>query len=172
SEEAIEVYDQVIKEFRGSKNEVLLEQVASAMFNKGVTLGTLERSEEAIEVYDQVIKEFRGSKNEVLLEKVASAIGNKNEILLINNKKIMDIKSVKKYIYNKKDLIKLSMIEILYNAQTESQDDEVKKWEENYQSGALDGWSFEELDKWSDTLEGEVEAKVKKYLEVFKEKAL
>ncbi|WP_428739943.1 hypothetical protein, partial [Sulfurimonas sp.] len=62
SEEEIEVYDQVIKEFRGSKNEVLLEQVAKAMVNKGVRLGTLERSEEAIEVYDQVIKEFRGSK--------------------------------------------------------------------------------------------------------------
>ena len=83
SEEAIEVYDQVVARY-GERDELpLAEQVASALGNKGVSLGALDRSEEAIEVYDQVVARY-GERDELpLAEKVASALGNASSRLLI-----------------------------------------------------------------------------------------
>ncbi|MFK2823747.1 tetratricopeptide repeat protein [Arcobacter sp. YIC-80] len=77
SEEAIEVYNEVVKRFEDSKDNNILEQVAKALYNKGVTLGQLDRSEEALEVYDEVVKRFEDSKDNSILEKVAKALYNK-----------------------------------------------------------------------------------------------
>jgi hypothetical protein len=47
--------------------------VASALFNKGVTLGALSRNEEEMAAYDQVINRFGESKEPALQEQVAKA---------------------------------------------------------------------------------------------------
>ena len=48
--EAIAVYEEVVARFGQSSEPALREQVAKAMFNKGVALGALKRNEKAIAV--------------------------------------------------------------------------------------------------------------------------
>ena len=62
-------------------NPALREQVAKALFNKGVTLGALERSEEAIAVYDEVVARFGDAPDPTLREQVARALFNKGVTL-------------------------------------------------------------------------------------------
>ncbi|MDO8333234.1 MAG: tetratricopeptide repeat protein, partial [Nitrosomonas sp.] len=62
SEEAIAVYDEVVKRFGESTELSLREQVAKALLNKGARLSQLERSEEEIAVYDEVVKRFGEAK--------------------------------------------------------------------------------------------------------------
>jgi len=47
------------------------------LFNKGVSLGQLERSEDAIAVYDQVLAWFADAPEPALRELVAKALYNK-----------------------------------------------------------------------------------------------
>ena len=76
-EEAIAVYDEVVKRFGDAEETALLEQVAGALFNKGVALGKAEKPEEAIAVYDEVVRRFGNSKETALLEQVAKALNGK-----------------------------------------------------------------------------------------------
>ncbi len=55
----------------------LAEQVAKALYNKGVRLGALDRSEEALEVYDQVEARYGDREELALAEQVAKALNNK-----------------------------------------------------------------------------------------------
>jgi len=61
----------------GSAELRLQEQVAMALFNKGVTLGALDRSEDAIAVYDDLVSRFADAKEPTLREQVATALVNK-----------------------------------------------------------------------------------------------
>ncbi|MGH7801305.1 MAG: SIR2 family protein [Thermodesulfobacteriota bacterium] len=58
----------------------LREQVARALFNKGITLGVLNRSEEGIAVYDEVVKRFGEATEPALREQVARALFNKENL--------------------------------------------------------------------------------------------
>lgn len=62
SEDAVEVYDGVVARFGGDASSEVRVQVASALFNKGVTLGVLGRSEDAVEVYEEVVARFRRNR--------------------------------------------------------------------------------------------------------------
>ena len=53
------------------------ELVARALFNKGVSLGALDRGEEAIAVYDDLIARFSSATELPLREQVAKALVNK-----------------------------------------------------------------------------------------------
>ncbi|MBI5892606.1 MAG: SIR2 family protein, partial [Deltaproteobacteria bacterium] len=79
SNEELDGYDLVIKigDRLNTREPALLENVAKALVNKGVTLGSLNRSEEAIAVYDDVVKRFGNAKEPALLERVAKALFNK-----------------------------------------------------------------------------------------------
>ena len=61
----------------GLVNLTQREQVARALVNKGVTLGTLGRSEHEIEVYDEVVARFGAATEPALCEQVARALVNK-----------------------------------------------------------------------------------------------
>jgi TolA-binding protein len=63
-----------------SSEPALREQVAGALYNKGVTLGQLDRSEEAIAVYDQVVTRFGADPEPALREQVAMAQRAKAEV--------------------------------------------------------------------------------------------
>jgi tetratricopeptide (TPR) repeat protein len=58
NEEAIAIYDDVVGRFGAATELPLLEDVARALVNKGVTLTQLGRREEAIAVYDDVVRRF------------------------------------------------------------------------------------------------------------------
>ena len=80
-EEAIAVYDQVVERYGEASEPGLREQVAKALFNKGVTLGQLKRSEDAIVVYDQVVARCGEAAEPGLREQVARALVSKGVTL-------------------------------------------------------------------------------------------
>jgi tetratricopeptide (TPR) repeat protein/energy-coupling factor transporter ATP-binding protein EcfA2 len=71
-EEAIAVYDEVVKDY--GDDPALREQAAAAMVNKGVALAGLRRLHEAAAVYDQVLERFDGASELGLREQVAKAL--------------------------------------------------------------------------------------------------
>jgi DNA-binding MarR family transcriptional regulator len=76
-DEAIGAYNEIVLRFGESERPELLESVARALVNKGVTLGQLNRSEEEIAVYDEVVNRFGESERPELLNQVARALVNK-----------------------------------------------------------------------------------------------
>jgi tetratricopeptide (TPR) repeat protein len=76
-EEAISLYDEVVKRFGESDRPELQEKVAGALYNKAIALGKLERYEEAISLYDEVVKRFGESDRPELQEKVAGALNSR-----------------------------------------------------------------------------------------------
>jgi hypothetical protein len=52
---------------------VLREQVAKALYNKGITLGQLNRSEEALAVFDAPIARFEDASEPALRDQVTEA---------------------------------------------------------------------------------------------------
>ena len=77
SQEAIDVYDQVVARYGDRQEPALADLVATALFNKGVRLGALSRGQEEIDVYDQVVARYGDRQEPALAEMVASALGNK-----------------------------------------------------------------------------------------------
>ncbi len=76
-EMALTRWDTVINMLKDSSEPALSEQLAKTLFNKGVTLGQLNRSRKAIEAYGEVIRRFGDSPELALREQVAKAFFNK-----------------------------------------------------------------------------------------------
>ena len=74
SEEAIAVYDEVLRRFGEAAEPALREQVAWALVGKGIALEPSNRSEEAIAVYDEVARRFGEATEPALRELVARAL--------------------------------------------------------------------------------------------------
>jgi len=85
SEEAIAMYDEIIKRYGDAPEAALRELVANALYNKGFSLGTLNRSEEAIAMYDKVIKRYGDAPEAAPREQVAKALYNKGNSLYALN---------------------------------------------------------------------------------------
>jgi tetratricopeptide (TPR) repeat protein len=80
-EEVIFILDELISRFENHTELPLLEILAKAILNKGVTLGRMGCSKEAIALYDEVIHRF-GSRTELpLLEQLAKTLYNKGVTL-------------------------------------------------------------------------------------------
>jgi hypothetical protein len=58
SEDEIAVYDELLARFADAPEPALREQVAKALFNKGIRLGQLDRSDDEIAVYDELPARF------------------------------------------------------------------------------------------------------------------
>ena len=80
-EEALTAYDEVVERFGTSEDPEPQVSVASALVNKGATLGQLNRSQEAIGLCDEVVKRFGSSDREELQVPVALALVNKGATL-------------------------------------------------------------------------------------------
>ncbi len=76
-EQKIRMYDELIQRFGTNDVAEVQKQTASALLNKGFTLGQLDRSEDAITVYDELIQRFGASDVPALQELVAKALSNK-----------------------------------------------------------------------------------------------
>jgi outer membrane protein assembly factor BamD (BamD/ComL family) len=92
------------------------EQVATAMFNKGITLGQMNRPEEAIVVYDALISQFQSSEHPPVQEQVAKAMVNKGVSLGIANKKQEAIQMCNKVIERFGGSSEPQITEIIQNA--------------------------------------------------------
>lgn len=149
-------------------------QKIKVFFAKGITLEKLEKNEEAIAEYDNLIARFKNSKNENILEYVASTLIHKMENLLINNQDILETFEFakKQFVTNKKVMVKISLLNILYNSQKVTQDSEIEEWTEEYSDTLFTDFDLYELYKWSESIKEEnVKERIKRYIEVFKEKA-
>ncbi len=77
NEEAIAVYEDVVRRFGDVQESALREQVANALGNKGFRLGALNRNEEAIATYDDLVRRFADAQEPALRASVAKALRNK-----------------------------------------------------------------------------------------------
>ena len=78
SDDAVAAYDEVISRFGDDPAAALREQVATALDNKGTTLGQLGRSDDEVAAYDEVISRF-GDDPAPALQKIVQlvvALGN------------------------------------------------------------------------------------------------
>jgi hypothetical protein len=71
--EAIAVYDDVVSRFGEDDTPAVREQVASALVNKGITLGKLRRFAEERAVYDDLVSRFGEDDTPAVREQVAKA---------------------------------------------------------------------------------------------------
>ena len=73
------VFDEVVRRFGENEAPALLEPVATAILNKGVTLVDLNRREEALAAFDEVVRRFGENEAPGLIEAVVKALTNKGE---------------------------------------------------------------------------------------------
>ncbi len=67
-------YQQLVDDYRDDPSPALREQVARALYNRGVALGQLDRPQEALGAYQQLIDDYRDDP--ALREQVARALNN------------------------------------------------------------------------------------------------
>ncbi len=79
-QDALDVYDDVVRRFGESKMPDLLEPVSAALIDKGTLLICLNQMEEALAVYDDVVRRFGESKMPNLLRPVAAALMGKGAL--------------------------------------------------------------------------------------------
>ena len=84
--QAIEKLDMVIADYRQSADITISGEVARAMFNKGVTLLSLNRPEEEIAAYDELIACYQDRHEPQIAETVAEAMVNKGVRLDVLNR--------------------------------------------------------------------------------------
>lgn len=76
-EDALSVYDEVVRRFGESDGPAVLEQVAKALLYKGVALRNLGRVEAVLPALDEVVDRLDGNESPALLVYVARALVNK-----------------------------------------------------------------------------------------------
>ena len=77
SEEALAIYDDVIRRYGASNEPALQEMVATALLNKGAALGDKNHPNDALSAFDEVVRRFGTSEEPALLGTVALALSNK-----------------------------------------------------------------------------------------------
>jgi tetratricopeptide (TPR) repeat protein len=65
----------------GAADPAVQQQVAMAIFNKGVTLGAINKSEAAIAAYDHLLRRFANAQELPLTEPLAKGLSNKGILL-------------------------------------------------------------------------------------------
>ena len=76
-DEAILVYDELLRRFNDSPEPALREQVVRTLVNKGVAFGQLNRPNQAIDIYDTVLQRFSDDPTPTIRLKVATALYGK-----------------------------------------------------------------------------------------------
>ena len=74
SEEALGIYDEVVRRFGASDSSEIIKLVAQALVNKGVRLSQLNRLEEELEVYDEVVRRFGASDSSEIIKLAVKAL--------------------------------------------------------------------------------------------------
>ena len=80
-EDAVAIWEEVIRRFGESDAPAALEQVSLALVNKGQALGRMGRSEEALAVLDDAVLRFGGDDGQNQPLAVATALVNKGVLL-------------------------------------------------------------------------------------------
>ncbi len=174
-EEAIEVYDDIIKEFSLDTGEDEYQEIVeNALLEKSFLLMGYD-DEEAMEMYDEIIKKYEtatrdGDSLSPVPLKIEYSIINNIELSLITNNDDSSYRELaEKYLSNSKESKpQLEMLEILKNAQISNQDEALSSWQEQNREYTFENWSFEGLEHWNEQMEeGEQKSRIKIYLNEF-----
>ena len=84
--EALATYDEVVRRFGESDATTILESVAMALFDKGMTLVALNRSDEAMTAFDEVVRRAGESETPLVLHLAATALFHKGAMLGESNR--------------------------------------------------------------------------------------
>ncbi|MEW6518106.1 MAG: tetratricopeptide repeat protein [Thermodesulfobacteriota bacterium] len=74
-------FEQVITQFKSTKELLLLDEVANALFLKGFIFAKLDKSEEEIAIYDDVVRLYDGMNGKKPAEQVVKALIKKGATL-------------------------------------------------------------------------------------------
>ena len=170
--EATTVFEEMIHAYKSIQNNDIQIQRAKALMSLGGTLGLLNQNQDAIEVYNKLITEYKDYPNNEIQEKRAQAYINRFEMQLIMNQKLEEIQdeNIKLHINEdrEKKLQFLMLQTIKYTLEID-QFDQIKQLKENFSDVNLNEWSWEELDKWADTIEDiKIKSRVIATIEQFK----
>jgi tetratricopeptide (TPR) repeat protein len=116
NEEVIKLLDELIEQYKDSKKDDEILSVAKALYNKGVTLGSLGRSDEAIKVYDEVFARYKDSTETNLMVPVANALVNKGVTLGTLGRSDEEIKVYDEVFARYKDSTETKLKEIVADA--------------------------------------------------------
>ena len=155
-------YDKTIESYK--KAIEINPKYDSAYNNMGIAYANKkEEYDNAMELYKKAIE---------INPKYENAYTNLFELQIIQNQ-VLDTNLEQKYISffekDKNSFIKYDMIKILLDI---SQDKEVDidRWLKDYEKQSLDGWSFDELDKWIVKKDDEMKEKLLDAIKIFKTK--
>ncbi len=170
--EAINVYTQLIEGFGGTESDKIKSELAKARINMGFLLVRNNEYAEAVRIYDQAIDEIRSDNDASLFELLSHAYVNKFELLIVNNEEIGDEDFSDYYSLFRADrrkLMQLDMIRILYFAKHKEQKLELQKWINDYDEFKLVGWDFEVFYQWSLSIDSQIARRRVSYcLDTFK----
>lgn len=175
-EEAVEVYDEIIKKFSSHEGEEYRAIVDSANFQKSFLLMG-QNDEGSMEIYDEIIKKYeKENQSNSNLDnlspplRVEYSIINNIELSLITNNDDTNYRELaEKYLSKSGDTKpQMDMLEILKNAQVSNQDEALKSWKKENKEYSFSNWSFNELEQWNAQMEeGEQKSRIKSYLHEF-----
>ncbi len=86
NEDAIVVFDEVVRRYGDSTETAIQEPVAKALHSKGLSLGVLNRNEDAIVVFDEVVRRYGDSTETAIKKQVAKALFSKGLSLGVLNR--------------------------------------------------------------------------------------
>jgi tetratricopeptide (TPR) repeat protein len=147
------------------------EEAATAMYDKGYLLGELGKYEKAISVYDELIVKFKNSTNEMIQEIVVSAIQNEYELFISLDKKFSP--QYREFIANiyltPENKAIFEMLDIITNAKTKSQDNEIKKWQSDYDDIKEAIWEFSIIREWikNSSYDNKIKVRIERYIQIF-----
>jgi tetratricopeptide (TPR) repeat protein len=72
----LEAYDELVSRFGGDETPTAREVIAMSLFNKGATLGQLERRDESLDVYEELLMRFRHDDTPGIRIRVAKGLVN------------------------------------------------------------------------------------------------
>ena len=117
SVEALAVFDEVVSRFGGDKVVEVQQQVAEALSNKGMILGTLGRMEEAMAVCDDVVSRFGQDEAPALQKQVTVALAKKEALQSILREKAVEREAEERRLAEEEAIRKAQEVEDRHRAE-------------------------------------------------------
>lgn len=168
-EENLISYDETIERLKRDPQQRFESEIEALLFSKSFLLMGYD-DEEAMEILDDIIEKY--DPTQPLPDTVKYSIFNNIELAIITNNNTEEyIDLADEYMKNSPDTKPLiGMLTIIKNAQDLPQDEELKRWQENYKDYKLSDWDFSELRKWVNKMEyPESQIRISQYLDIFEQ---
>jgi tetratricopeptide (TPR) repeat protein len=166
--DATDVYDEIISQFENYDDNEFKQIVADALFDKSYIL-MRDDKEESMEILDEIIDKYKNTQVVSLKKNLEYSIINNIELALITDNDDTNYRELaNKYLLPEQTSPELDMLKILRDAKDCNQDEAFKEWKNRYKNYQFEDWSFENLKRWSNSIEDkDVKKRVKRYLNEF-----